>query len=88
MFRGEINFAASRWVAVNFTDTVRAPAYQRDNLFLTYTNAKGDWSVTAYVRNLTNTAVATSAYAIVTPNTYSMQIQPPRTYGVQIRKNF
>jgi len=88
VFRGEINFAASRWVAVNFTDTVRAPAYQRDNLFLTYTNAKGDWSVTAYVRNLTNTAVATSAYAIVTPNTYSMQIQPPRTYGVQIRKNF
>lgn len=83
-----VSFASSRWLSVDFVAAGRAPAYGKLDLSISY-RAPGDrWSVTGFVRNVTDTAV----YGDGSRNPFSplfyASIQPPRTWGGRVAVRF
>jgi iron complex outermembrane receptor protein len=82
-------YASWRWGAVDFTAQERLPAYLLANAELAYTTARGGLTVAAFVRNLTDEAVATSALqSAFAPPTVVYTLQPPRTYGARLQFKF
>lgn len=55
---------------------------------LTFEPENGNWSVQAYVKNLTNKTVFADASEFYTFNNYTFTYQPPRTYGLRFTMNF
>lgn len=56
---------------------------------LTWMPADRDWSISAFVTNLTNKLYATSALNFVSGfGTLERSVAPPRLWGVAVRKNF
>jgi iron complex outermembrane recepter protein len=85
----DADFAGSRWLNVDYVSAESAPAYVRENLYLTYNTADGKWSFTGYGKNLSNAAVYTSgSQAPVSPNFVAATIDAPRTYGLRATFNF
>jgi iron complex outermembrane receptor protein len=87
-FAATMTFGSSRWLAASYNSNLHAPDYNEENLFLTYTPADASWSATAYVRNLTDAVVATGGYPSLIPDDSALNINPPRTYGVQLKYHF
>jgi iron complex outermembrane receptor protein len=81
-------FGSARWLAANYNLNMHAPSYMEGNLFATYTTADKHWSVTTYVRNFSNAVVATNAYASLLPNVSFVSLNPPRTFGAQVKYEF
>jgi iron complex outermembrane receptor protein len=94
-------FATSRYLTSDFfTPETRDKGYVLLNADLTYTAPKSQYSVTAFVRNITNHAVYQGAFSNVlngfpalfgvsgTPTFVNRTIGPPRTYGVRATFNF
>lgn len=67
----------------NFPDT-RQGAYTMSNAFLSYTPGNARWKVTAFVKNLENSAVFSTAQESEYAYAYVYQFYPPRTYGVRL----
>ena len=67
----------------NHEDTVQK-AYATGDASLTFTAPSTQWSVQAYVRNLTDTAVLANASrnSVIFANTY--EFAPPRTFGLKL----
>jgi iron complex outermembrane recepter protein len=61
------------------------PTYTRTTLDLTYEDGGGHWSASAYVRNLENTGVIAfyTGTTLGIPDT--VDLYPPRTYGLSVR---
>jgi iron complex outermembrane recepter protein len=90
---GDMVFASSRWLSIDYVPNGRDNPYQMYNASLEYRPASGNFSLTAFANNITNTAVYTGGSSIPTlaPNGYgyfAANILPPRTYGVRGRFNF
>lgn len=85
-------YTSSRYTDAHFLGSSLAPSYALFNADLTY-HAPGDQlSVTAYIKNIGNEAVATTGYSQadngLQPFTTLVSLQPPRTYGVRLRLDF
>ena len=77
------------WLAVNFVPEERAPSFHVLNADLTYMTPNRGWSVTGYVRNITNATEYTGGFeSAQVPQIFSANINPPRTYGVQLHLHF
>ena len=85
---GSATFATSRWLAANYLPNQHAPGYGEGSLFATYTMPNGRYSVTGYIRNISNAVVATNSYPSLLPNVSTVSLNPPRTFGVQLRADF
>jgi iron complex outermembrane recepter protein len=73
------------WIAVDFVPAERAPSFHMLNADLGYIAPSRKWSVTAYVRNITNATEYTAGVESTTiPGLISANISPPRTYGAQL----
>jgi outer membrane receptor protein involved in Fe transport len=59
------------------------------NTNLTYVNPDKSWSVTGYVRNITNAVELTGGtVSAQVPQIFAANINPPRTYGIQLHLHF
>lgn len=77
------------WLAVNFTPAERAPSFHVLNTDMTYMTANRKWSITGYVRNITNATEYTGGTASAqVPEIFGANINPPRTYGAQFHMSF
>ena len=82
-------FTSPRWGSVDFTPNTRFPASTTGNFDLTYTPDRGRWSLSAFVRNVGDKRVATTASQnLFQPNMAYLIVNPPRTYGGRITVNF
>jgi len=86
---GDVQFASSRWLSIDFIPNTLAPAYQRFNASVTYQTPDGKLLVSAFVRNITNEAVYTAAnQSTFAPSYVGASIDPPRTYGIRTSVRF
>ena len=85
---GNMNFASSRWLSVDFVPVERAPTYTKFDASLTYRAPHNSWFVTGFVRNITNEAVYTTGGLHPFGALAYGYIQPPRTYGARFGVNF
>jgi iron complex outermembrane receptor protein len=74
------------------TRIYRDPAYHKTGLNVSYITGDGNWTVTAFVRNIENVAVITSlagSYPVV-QNLGQVDVHEdqPRTFGFNIRRDF
>jgi iron complex outermembrane receptor protein len=67
----------------------RAPSTGQVNASLTYSAPSESWSVTAYARNIGNTAIPDSINAALNQSgLLATTMRPPRQYGVRLRGKF
>jgi iron complex outermembrane receptor protein len=86
---GSARFSSWTWLAVNFVPEERAPSFHVLNADLSYMTPNRSWSVTGYVRNITNATEYTGGFeSAQVPQIFSANINPPRTYGIQLHLNF
>lgn len=86
-FRVETHLESATWVTFNEATNTRQPAYSRTNLFLTWDAPNANWSVTAYGKNLENAAVLANGQS-GPAGLETVDLMPPRTYGVQVSARF
>lgn len=89
MLTGTIDgrYRGSREVGFNYIPESRVPSDITVDAALSLGDIDRRWTVTAYVRNLTNEAVA-SVVQLGSGNIVGATYQPPRTYGVRARVSF
>ena len=66
----------------------RVKGYGKLDASLTYRGASNRWSLTGFVRNITNAAVYTEAAKNPFSSLIYANIQPPRSYGGQVSFKF
>jgi iron complex outermembrane receptor protein len=81
-------YQSAQWLSTfNLGDGDKQKAYARGDLSLRYSEPQDRWWVSAYVQNLTDGRVRTSADRFTTADggfIYTSQYLPPRTYGVNL----
>lgn len=82
-------FASAHWLAVDFVPTERVGSHAIVDFDLTYADAAGRWSITAFAHNLANRAAYSGGgeQAFVPQLVYAT-IMPPRTYGIRATYHF
>jgi iron complex outermembrane recepter protein len=84
----DVAFASQRWLAADFIPIERANAYATLDGSLAY-HAREGWSVTGFVRNVTNSHVYSGAQeAPYSPGVAVASIGPPRMYGARLDYKF
>jgi iron complex outermembrane receptor protein len=84
----DVAFASQRWLAADFIPVERANAYATLDSSVTYRAQQG-WSVTGFVRNITNAHVYSGAQeAPYSPAVAVASIGPPRIYGARLDYKF
>ena len=85
----DTKFASERWTGVAFLPRQRAPSYQLINGSVTYTSPEDVYSITAYVRNITEDDVQTNSNAhSVVSDLIGIAVGAPRTVGVRLDYRF
>jgi iron complex outermembrane receptor protein len=83
--------SSSNFSFYNFPDTEQR-GYTMSDAFLSYGPAEGSssahWKVTAYVKNLENSAVFSTAQEDTYAFAYTYQWFPPRTYGLRFETSW
>lgn len=71
-------------------DIVSAPAHATYNAFARYENETGGWSLSAFIKNIANKDVISSAFVSSNFHGYPLQgtYEPPRTFGVEFGYRF
>lgn len=86
---GILRFASSRWLATDFVAAERAPNYQTLDGSVSYIPAGERFTITGFVRNITNEVVYQGGFeGPFQPGTVIASIMPPRTYGVRFAFRF
>ncbi|MGC4029888.1 MAG: TonB-dependent receptor [Steroidobacteraceae bacterium] len=80
--RAEMHYETDSWISLNHDAFSRQKAYTKSNLSLTYTPSESKWQLQAWVRNIEDVAVRTNINA--TLNNETINLAPPRTYGLTI----
>jgi iron complex outermembrane receptor protein len=91
MVRAEAQYASQRWLALDFLAPQElAPSYVTETVSLTYSAASAKWSLTGFVRNLSNKAVYSNGLAnpFVPGGAFGATIGDPRTYGLRLSSDF
>lgn len=84
----DMTYASSRWLAVDFIPIERAKAYATLGLALTYRAPRDAFSITGYVRNVTNATPYTFAITGGLFPVYSANLSSPRSYGARLSVSF
>jgi iron complex outermembrane receptor protein len=85
---GLLTFASGRWLGTDFIPIERAKSYTKLDAQLTYQPPSARWSITAFIRNITDARIYTDgARDPFSPLVYA-DIQPPRSYGGRLSYNF
>jgi iron complex outermembrane receptor protein len=81
--------SSSNFSFYNFADT-RQDGYTMSDAFLSYAPSGGSphWKITAYVKNLENSAVFSTAQEDTYAFAYTYQWFPPRTYGLRLEASW
>ncbi len=84
-------FETERFNHISYVPTTISPENTRIDASLTYETADGQWRVTAFGRNLTNTVTPT--YILPPPGfnvnqSFVAVLKPPRTYGLRVQARF
>lgn len=88
-FNASARYSASEWLSVDFIPSERAPSFTKWDSSLTYRAASNHYTVSAYVRNITNAVEYTSGQeASFTAGLNTAIISPPRTFGVQLHISY
>lgn len=93
-FNIDTKFVSDQYVDNSNAAWSHQGSYQQTNASLSYHDLQNEWSLTAYVRNLENEAVMNAAAAGGFPGAGADAVQsvfylnPPRTYGLTVRKDF
>lgn len=80
-------YTSSRYVDLTYTSLVHQKANTMWNASLTYALPSQDLTVTGWVRNITDDRVFAGGGHVI-PGYARPALQPPRTYGVSVRKAF
>lgn len=75
------------YTVFNNADT-HSPAYTTANALLSYRLHNDGWEFQAFVNNLADKVVIANAQRNYVGGINTMQFQPPRTYGVRVRRTF
>lgn len=83
-------FASDRYLSSFFSEQVHAPEYFVTNVNATYRSPDGNWSLSAFGRNLSDELVYTGAYATrgFLSTVQAVNVGAPRTYGIRLGVNF
>jgi iron complex outermembrane receptor protein len=82
-------YSDTRWLAIDFLPSERAPSYVIANATLTYASADDHWSIVAFGRNLLNDDVYTAAVENpFTAGYVTGTLGMPRTYGARLAYRF
>ena len=85
----DAQFASWRWLQIEFVPAERAPGYVTENASLTYTSGSGAWSLSAFVRNISDRPIYTSGNAnAFGPELFAASIGAPRTLGGSVHWSF
>lgn len=88
-FKGDMNFVSSHWLSIDFLPTLRSSAYALFNASLTYSDEKSGLEVSAFIRNIGDEAVFTSAVrSPFVPGLGVSSIGAPRTFGASAKLKF
>jgi iron complex outermembrane recepter protein len=86
---GNMQFQSSRIIATDYLPISKVGAYAKFNASLTYRAPNDIWSLSAYVRNITNEVVYDAGYrANFVTGFNAASIQAPRTYGARLNFKF
>lgn len=87
--RAEGDYSSKFYFTPGNYDLLAQKAYAKANAFVSYTDDAG-WSVTGFVRNITDRITKTSANVNAALNGAAIEgsIAPPRTYGVELAYRF
>ncbi len=81
-------YQSSQWLSTfNLGDGDKQKAYGRGDISLRYNEPQDRWWIGAYVQNVTDNKVRTSAGRFALPDgsfAYTSQYLPPRTYGINV----
>ncbi|NMW25416.1 TonB-dependent receptor, partial [Rhodanobacter denitrificans] len=81
-------YQSSQWLSTfNLGDGDKQKAYGRGDISLRYNEPQDRWWIGAYVQNVSDSKVRTSAGRFALPDgsfAYTSQYLPPRTYGVNV----
>jgi iron complex outermembrane receptor protein len=85
----DAQYSDSRWLAIDFLPSERAPSYVLANAALTYASAHDHWSISLFGRNLLNDNVYTIAFENpFTAGYVTGSVGLPRTYGCRLSVRF
>jgi iron complex outermembrane recepter protein len=89
-FKTNFSFTSSRFLSVEYTAPTRAKAYATVDADLAYNAPDKAFSITAYVRNITNKAYFTGGtfQPLSGSRLFYQTIGSPRTYGLRMTVNF
>jgi iron complex outermembrane receptor protein len=83
------HFSSQIWGGVDFIANEHLPAYNQTNFDLTYDAPGRAWSVTAFVKNIENSAAYTNSFeAQFVAGLVHASILAPQTYGVRVAAHF
>jgi len=87
--RGEGDYSSKFYFTPGNYALLSQKAFTKANAFLSYRD-DGGWSITGFVRNITDKITKTSANVNATLNGAAIEgsIAPPRTYGIELRYAF
>ena len=87
--RGEGDYSSKFYFTPGNYDLLSQKAFAKANAFLSYRDDRG-WSITGFVRNITDKITKTSANVNAALNGAAIEgsIAPPRTYGVELGFKF
>jgi iron complex outermembrane receptor protein len=83
-----MKYQSDQWFGANNYPVQKQEAYAYVDAGLMFEPESGNWSVQAYVKNLTNKTVFADATEFYTFNNYTFTYQPPRTFGVRFTAKF
>jgi iron complex outermembrane receptor protein len=82
-------FAAKRYLNIDFTPGVLAKSYVSGDVFVTYHSPDRQWSLAGYVRNFNNAVIYTGSFTNPNmPGLYVGNVAAPRTYGARLSVEF
>ena len=85
---GSLDFASSSFNGLEYIENERNPGFVRLNADLTYNSPNDRFSITAFIRNITNREIRINGSQGFAPTLVFSQVDPPRTYGVRATVRF
>lgn len=84
--RAETHLESSSYISLSHNVNTRQGSYSKSNVTLTYTPEEGAYNVSAWVRNIEDKAIRGNIGETV--NNETVNLAPPRTYGVSVSAKF
>ncbi len=84
--RAETHYETSSYISLNHNVNTLQGAYFRSNLTATYTPEEGRYTVAGWVRNIEDKAIRGNIGETV--NNETVNLAPPRTYGMTVTAKF